>query len=143
MRSWPVLQILIAVLLLGAAFTSLRWVLANAPASVDPVGEASIASAEADANRRTYIVIESSESVGIKEVLGGEDVVELDPLSPTSYTALILGPVPSISVSGEAGPETIPFALRLEIESDGKPARETRHWIRRPEWTVVVRPDSQ
>lgn len=136
MRPWPVFQVLIAMLFLGAAAASLQWILAG-PNAADPSPATETPNPDEPSELETFLYVESSEPVEIEKILWGDQVLTTEVLSSTAQTAAARGSPESLRILGQARKDLLPLAIRIELETDGQPTREEIHWIRRPEFTIT------
>ena len=136
MRAWPPIQILLALLLLGGAAWTLRYVGGPKAGALDPAVEADPASA---AVATMDLRFAGTVPFRIEALRWGSKEVGTPPESLRSWSTRVSasGDGPLV-IQGETAEGTLPAALRVEIDRHGFPGFERIHWIRANPFTLVV-----
>ncbi len=150
MRAWPPLQLLFALLFLGGSAFALTLLIGGRDARVPtatviegrtaapqtkPAGESPSGSVE--------LTVQTTAPVRLEEVRWGETGLPVPGESVQSWqiSELASGPGP-LRIGGVTSPESLPLAIRVEVEGPDAPTVRHLHWVKTSPFRLVIHPSS-
>tara|TARA_R100000027_G_scaffold254_1_gene298 strand:- start:34682 stop:35128 length:447 start_codon:yes stop_codon:yes gene_type:complete len=141
MRAWPPIQLLIALIFLGASATALYFVMGgrNSPAHS---GIQTSVQTEVEGSIDLQITMESTALLTVDALYWGEVRLPIE-AEPGKFWYLdhrVLATDGPLRITGAVDENTLPFALLLEIDLPGESTLETIRWIDVSPFSVTVHP---